>query len=110
MKDVKTIRTFKVPVAIPQQWKIQAISKYKMKMNASKELHAHSDVPAVALKQRYEIPTPENAPHLLDEYCKKEHELRQELHSMNSVRGSLLWLLKKSARLDICRNHKVSNQ
>jgi hypothetical protein len=41
----------------------------------------------------------------LEQLYLKGQELRAELHSLNSVRSSLLWLLKKSNTLELQRNH-----
>ena len=47
--------------------------------------------------------------HKLEQMYVKGQSLRQELQSLNSVRFSLLWLLKKATTLETQRNHKSSH-
>ena len=105
---VSAPRTFRVPITVPLEGKVKAVAEYKRRKRA-KELESstppagESNKPLMTLMEG--TPEYEDGQAKLEQLYLKGQELRAELHSLNSVRSSLLWLLKKANTLDIQRNH-----
>lgn len=118
MKDKVTApRSFRVPITIPLEKKVRAVANYKKRMqtkelaqsfgnkssSSSSSLSDSSTKPYMTLMEN--TPEYEDGQAKLEQLYLKGQELRAELHSLNSVRSSLLWLLKKSNTLELQRNH-----
>ena len=123
-------RTFRVPVPLPSNHKIQAVASYKRqkyKCNANKVnrntkeqnvLTSTTATVSVATTSSDAITTTsspsllaentqeyEESQKQLEQLYTKGQELRQELQSLHGVRCSLLWLLKKATTLETQKNH-----
>jgi len=110
-----TPRSFRVPVAIPLEKKVRAVAEIRRRQKAKESTIAignhvkqstsslESTKPYMTLTEH--TPEYEDGQAKLEQLYLKGQELRAELHSLNSVRSSLLWLLKKSNTLELQRNH-----
>jgi hypothetical protein len=113
----KNINKFRVPIAVTPEWKIRAIAKYKEAQNAKKSA-SRSASAAQALVKRWE-----NSTHRVVNVSKadkilciqKEREvlehnaelLGNEIRSLNTIKGRLLWLLNKAILYETEKNHAV---
>lgn len=119
-----TPRAFRVPIAIPTEKKIKTVAGYKKRLlalstgnhkfdnscgitNSNDPLPGGSSAPSTVLREN--TPEYEEAEKNLEQLYAKGQNLRKELQSLNSVRFSLLWLLKKATTLETQRNHQGSH-
>ncbi len=113
-----TVRSYSVPITIPTKRKIQIVSEYKKrKLNQNNnniqnnQNNQNNDLINNNNNNKLNLTIPENSPAYEDGQLKLEQlylkgqELRTELQSLNNVRSSLLWLLKKVNTLELQRNH-----
>mmetsp|Transcript_12219 Transcript_12219/g.19906 ORF Transcript_12219/g.19906 Transcript_12219/m.19906 type:complete len:99 (-) Transcript_12219:78-374(-) len=86
---------FRVHIPLTPQWKIDAIARHKSTHKKRKVPQIVGDVedlePMKVLKNGN-----------IYQQC---HEIRQELQTLNTMRHSLIWLLKKAVLHETNRNH-----
>ncbi len=106
MKDEpKPPRSFRVPISIPTASKVAAVAAYKRRCGRAMAEAQQREAPAPPQTIAAGTPEHEEAVAKLEALYTKGQEVRQELQSLNGVRCSLMWLLKKSAALETLRNH-----
>ena len=97
------ISKFRVPIGLPERWKIQSIANYK-KQQAQKVFKARVRSTGGKVNER---PTKGDGTHKINipiEHLRKELDtlnsnsnvIRNKMVALCAVRTSLLWLLKKS--------------
>ena len=111
---LKNINKFSVSIPVTPSWKIKAIAQYKTKLHLKK--NPDRSVATQALLKRWEsssqrVSTVSKAEKIL--CIQKEREvlehnaelLGNEIRSLNTIKGRLLWLLNKSILYETERNH-----
>mmetsp|Transcript_27877 Transcript_27877/g.28146 ORF Transcript_27877/g.28146 Transcript_27877/m.28146 type:complete len:104 (+) Transcript_27877:162-473(+) len=93
--------SFRVPLTAPSPWKISVVSRYKMTMAKKKPRELMDD----GNRDRDKKPRRDMDLHSLLELYERGREIRQKIHEINSVRHSLLWMLKKSTQYELQQNH-----
>ena len=103
--------TFRVPVAIPLEWKVKAVAEYKRRNKMKKAQNVIIDESGAAESFVLQPNTVEYqaAEAKLEQLYLRGQELRNDLQSLYNVKSSLLWLLKKANTLEVQRNHNHSN-
>ena len=121
MKVKKTQpNVYRVPVAVPLEWKVKAVAEFKKRKYTQELLKKNNsfsvlptpptkdtqlDNPLLSPTLNENTPVYEAGQAKLEQLYQKGHEVRSELRSLNNVRCSLLWLLKKANKLEVQRNH-----
>ena len=107
-----TPRSFRVPISVPLLSKVNAVAEFKRRQRAREATLSVSSACSSAIEpNRPYLTLTEGTPEYEDGQAKLEQlylrgqELRAELHSLNSVRSSLLWLLTKVNALELKNNH-----
>lgn len=92
---------YKININKVAKSRVETIAKYK------RDQAAQSGI-VIKEKSEKKLPalTPENKEELMREIAKRRSILEQEMHSLNVVRNSLVWLLDKAVALETMRNHQ----
>lgn len=124
----KATSTFRVPINIPTQNKLDAIIKFKQQKKEAdrllaticdSDLAAKSNVENVSMSVRMKeekieeirvkiISLTETNSDLQREQENlhlSNKQIKNEIASLNDIQGDLLWLLKKASQFEIQRNH-----
>ena len=91
---------YKININKVSKSRVETIAKYKRDKAAQAVIV--NDKP----EKKLPLLTPENKEELLREIAKRRSILEQEMHSLNIVRNSLIWLLDKAVALETMRNHQ----
>lgn len=122
------INKFKISINYPEQWKIRSIAKYKQSQILKKQLNNSSssdmnrfrvnsvgkiersasfDTNGITVDQRSALIShqrrnisKEQIRHELEVFNRNSLVIRNKIQSLNVVRNSLIWLLKKSVQVD----------
>jgi FtsZ-binding cell division protein ZapB len=124
----KATSSFRIPLNIPTQKKLDAIAKFKQQKKEGERLRAticDSDLAAesnmednlmsytIKKDKIKEIRMKKNC---ITENCTdlqteqedlrlRSNQIKNEIASLNDVQGDLLWILKKASQFEIQRNH-----
>ena len=112
----KNINKFRVAIPVTPLWKVKAIALYKAKLNSKR--NPDRSAATQALVKRWEnssqrVNSVSKAEKIL--CIQKEREvlehnaelLGNEIRSLNTIKGRLLWLLNKSILYETEKNHVV---
>lgn len=96
--------SFRVPLTVPSAWKMNVIARYKLSSSSKKNSRQQSNLIG---QERQKKPRREVDLHNLQELYERGQEIRQKIHEINSVRHSLLWMLKKATQYELQQNHQA---
>jgi FtsZ-binding cell division protein ZapB len=123
----KATSSFRIPVNIPTQNKLDAIAKFKQQQKQAERLRATiSDVDLTAsnvenvsmsntMKEEKVEEIREKKNNIIENCSDLQREqeslrvssnqIKNEIASLNDAQGDLLWILKKASKFEIQRNH-----
>ena len=105
-KQSKKINKFRVPVNMPELWKVQSIAAYlkekQLKKNAQKLLKQNQNEKSSnsnSINERLVVDEDKKKKEIrqeLEMLQKEGNTIRQKIQTFNNVRNSLVWLLSKA--------------